>query len=186
MSNVRDNKFLKVNPSVRLTPTIEPVIIALDKCFEKEGMSAVVTSGLRTAEDQMRIIRDYLTMKQMQVTYPEAMSGTVSEMFTWQGQQVYRWQPGWSALLNSGIIINPPLKSVCLMNYINAAGVNRKGASFNPSNHIPGNAFDIGGGKNGLNDEIALVLKYKSEIPGLVDYVTERNQNCLHINCKKV
>lgn len=186
MGNVRDNKFLKVNPSVILTPVIEPVIAALESCFEAEGLVAVVTSGLRTPEDQLIVIQNFLRMKRLDVNYPEAMSGKIDTRFTWEGQEVYSWQPGWSALLNSGIIVNPPIAAICLLNYINAAGINRKGQSIPASNHIPGHAFDIGGGKNGLNDEVAVVLKYKDKIPGIVDYVIERNNNCLHLNCKIV
>lgn len=182
--SARNNKYLKVNPSVVLTPIIEPVIIELNNHFELEGVTSVVTSGLRTAEDQLRIIRDYLKQKQLNVKYPEAMSGAAEEKFVWENQEVYKWQPGWSALLNAGIIINPPVRAICLMNYINAQGINRKGQYINPSPHFNGTAFDIGGGQNGLNDELAVVLKAKGKIKGLVGYVIERNNNCLHIDCK--
>jgi len=182
----KDNKFLKVNPSVKLTPVIEPVIIALDGWYEKEGLTGVVTSGFRSEDDQLNLIRKFLKEYGLNIKYSDAMVGGISEMFVWEGQSVYKWQPGWSALLNKGIIVNPPIRAICLMNYINSAGVNRRGQIIEGSNHTPGNAFDMGGGSNGLNDEIALIIKAKSSIPGIVDWVIERRQNCLHVNCKKV
>lgn len=184
MISARDNKFLKVLPTVVLTPVIEPVIIALDPYFEKAGLTAVVTSGKRDEEGQLRIIREYLKEKGLQAKYPETMTGDVNSKITWEGQEVYSWQPGWSALLNAGIIINPPIRAICLLNYVNSQGVNRKGQFIEASNHIPGKAFNVGGGTNGLNDEVAVIIEAIKHIPQIVSYVVERNNNALHINCK--
>lgn len=184
--SAKDNKWLILKDGVKLTPVIEPPIIALDEWFKKHNLKAMVYSGLRSEEDQLGVIHEYLINKALQGKYPEAMSNDVNAKFTWEGQEVYKWQPGWSALLNAGIIINPPIKAICLMNYVNSAGINRKGQFIPASNHIPGNAFNIGGGNNGLHDEVAVVVEAMPHIPQIVDYVVERNNNALHINCKIV
>lgn len=182
----RDNKWLVVLPKVKLTPVIEPVIEKLEPFFEKHKVKSCVTSGLRTAEDQLDVIQQYLKQKSLQIKYPEAMEKDVNAKFMWDGQEVYKWQPGWSALLNSGIIINPPIRAICLMNYINSSGINRKGQYIDASNHIPGNAFNIGGGSNGLNDEVAAIIDAIPHIPEIANYVIERANNALHVNCKKL
>lgn len=179
--SARDNKFLIVAANVVLTPVIEPVIIALDPHFERANHKAIVTSGKRNEEDQLRIIRQYLKSKKLDIKYPEAMNGTAHDKLP-DGN--YNWQMGWSALLNASIIINPPLDAVLLMNYFNAKGVNRKGDLFRQTPHATGKPFDIGGGDNGLNDEIAIIEEAKKDIPAIVGWVIERKNNCLHVECK--
>lgn len=179
--SVKDNKFLIVLDHVVLTTTIEPVIIALDKYFEEANLKAFVTSGLRDAEDQLRIIRQYLKSKGLHLKYSNAMIGKATDKLP-NGE--YIWQMGWSALLNAGIIINPPLQAVLLMDYFNAKGINRKGDTFNQTPHATGKPFDIGGGADGLNNEIAVIEKAKKDIPSIVGWVIERNNNCLHVDCK--
>src|SRR3990172_7654302 len=144
------NKFLKIREGVILTEIIAPKIIALDAYFEAENCIGWVTSGLRRPEDQLRIIRQYLTKKGMDKYYPSAMNMGVADKVIQDGVNVYSWQMGWSALLNAGIIINPCMEAVCLMDYI-SGGVNKKGQTFQPSVHFVGKAFDIGGGADGID-----------------------------------
>jgi hypothetical protein len=181
--NAKENKYLKVNSNVVLNPLIEKVVCELDKHFEKANIKAVVTSGVRTPDDQLRIIRQYLVSTKLAVKYPEALTGEVTDKLP-NGD--YNWQMGWSALLNSGFIINPPFKAKLLMNYFNAQGVNRINAEFNQTAHASGVCVDLGGGGNGLNDEIAVVTEAKKEIPEIVSLVIERNNNCLHLNLKSI
>lgn len=181
--NAKDNKFLKVNSNVVLNPLIEKVVVELDKHFDKANIKAVVTSGVRTPDDQLRIIRQYLNSNKLAVKYPEALSGDANDKLP-DGN--YIWQMGWSALLNSGIIINPPFRAILLMNYFNASGKNRKGEYFNQTAHASGVCVDLGGGANGLNDELAVVSEAKAEIPEIIDWVVERNNNCLHLNIKEI
>ena len=187
MNKASENKFLIVGPNAIMTPTIEPIIVALDSFFAEANLKATVTSGLRIPNDQLRIIRDYLKIKKLDVKYPEAMSGNVTDRFNWQGQDVYRWQPGWSALLNAGVIINPAIKSICLLDYVNKMGVNKKGKFIDESIHFSGCAFDIGGGyDHDVSNELAVVNKAMPEIKAIISYVIERENNCLHLNCKKI
>src|SRR5690606_36408757 len=142
-------------------------------------------SGLRTPLKQLQIIQDYLLKLGLAKKYPVAMTCKVNDQMTWEGMTVFKWQPGWSRLLNEGIIINPPFRAKCLMDYIRN-GVNKKGYWINPSPHFKGVSFDVGGGDNGINDELQLIEPQMGVIPGLVNMVIERNNNCLHLDCVKV
>lgn len=178
----KENKFLIVGPNVVTNELIEKVLVKLEPHFEKANHKATATSGVRTAEDQLRIIRSYLKQKGLDKKYPEAMIGKVTDVLP-DGH--YYWQMGWSALLNCGIIINPPLKAILLMDYI-VAGVNKKGKEYNQTMHANGLCLDIGGGADGLTNELEVIKSASMEIPEIVSWVVERNNNCLHLNLKKV
>lgn len=184
--NARDNQYLIVKSGVILTSIIEPVIVALDDYFEAANFTAIVTSGLRTAEDQLRIIRQYLKAKKLDVKYIEAMTCGVNDKLP-DGN--YKWQMGWSALLNAKIIINPPKSAILLMDYVGMTKKNRKGDVFPPTAHINGTCVDIGGGLDyNIANELVIINKALSEkkIGGMVSVVAERNNNCVHINCRKI
>lgn len=192
MKTAFENRFLKVNKSVILTTTIEPVIIALESYFEAEGKVANVTSGLRDPASQLSIIRGYLAKKGMDKKYPEAITCGLNDKKQFGTKIVYAWQMGWSALLNVGIIINPPIDAECLMDYIGSDGKNRKGTIIKASSHFLGTEFDIGGGTDGIDgssvSEMKIVQKALADkkIKGLVSIVLERNNNCVHCSCVKV
>jgi hypothetical protein len=177
-----DNKFLLLGDKAIMTPVIEAVVVALDPYFEEANLKATVTSGLRVPIDQLRIVRDYLKKKGLDKKYPEAMTCSVDEK---NSEGNYKWQMAWSNLLSAGIIINPPVRAVCLMDYVNKAGVNRKGQYIEASNHFSGNAVNIGGGGNGVSDELAVIEKAKPHIPQIVSIVVERENNAIHLNCKQ-
>lgn len=182
MSTTTENKFLTVWSRVVLDPFLEGVIVKLEPHFSKANHRAVITSGIRTAEDQLRIIRDFLKQKELDKSYPEAMMGNVGNKLT-NGQ--YAWQMAWSALLHAGIIINPPYKAVLLMDYI-SGGVNKKGKEFNQTQHANGLCLDIGGGSDGLTNEVEIIKSASMEIPEIVNWVIEHNNNCLHLNLKHI
>lgn len=177
------SKFLVVPASVVLTPVIAPVIEALDKYFEEANLKAVVTSGLRNSQDQLRIIRQYLVSKGLSEKYPEAMSCELQDKGP-DGH--FKWQMAWSNLLNIGVIINPPVQARVLMDYVKA-GRNLKGSNIPASSHFRGTAFDIGGSHNSIQDEAAVVARAHADgIPGLVSYLPERENNAIHCNCKPI
>lgn len=187
-----ENKFLKVNEGVVLTPIIEPVIIALDKEFEAAGQVAYVSSGLRNPLSQLNTIRKYLRVKGLDKKYPIAMSCMVDERIDYAGRNMYAWQPAWSKLLNLGVIINPPMRAEVLFDYYHPKdpNTNRKGRMINGSPHFNGTAFDIGG-KLGedvtIQDELPVVEKaFKKGIPGMKGYLPEHSNNCIHIDCVKI
>lgn len=177
-----NNRFLIVQKTVVLTPVIEPVIIALDAYFERDNLQALVTSGLRDAEDQLRVIRTYLVKKGLSEKYPEAMGGDARTIVAGK----YTWQRGWSALLNVGVIINPPLAAKCLMD-TTFDSRNRKDQLIQQTPHAKGTAFNIGGGGNGVADEAAVIQKAVADkLPGLVSFLVERENNAVHCNCKPI
>ena len=137
------NKNLIVRPTVTLTEIIDPVIAALDPFFE--GRHAYVTSGLRTKDDQLAIIKTYAALKGVAKEFPSISTATLDGKTMFEGHAVFAWQPAWSRLLNRGVIINPPIAAAPLFDYIRG-GVNKKGVIIMPSPHMRGTAFDIGGG----------------------------------------
>lgn len=185
---VTANKFLRVRLGVRLTSIIEPVIVRLEPFFAEANCMAMVTSGLRLPEEQLSIIRQYLMLKKLSNQYIDAINREINDKIEWQGQQVYAWQLGWSALLNNGVIINPPMAAVCLMDYIGKDGKNRKGKIIQPSSHFTGRPFDIGGGPDGIagsvTNELAVMQKaIRVGVKGLVSFLPERENNAIHCNC---
>lgn len=185
-----ENRFLKVSKKVILTNIIEPVIMQLDKYFEKEGKIAYVTSGLRDSASQLSIIRGYLAKTGLDKTYPDAITCQLNDKKQFETKIVYAWQPGWSALLNKGIIINPPIAAECLMDYFRD-GKNKKWQTINPSPHFKGTAFDIGGNVDGIDGNVVSELKIiqkaiTDKMPGLKGFLPERNNNCVHCDCEKI
>lgn len=167
-----------------MTPIIEPVIYLLDPYFEKANLKALVTSGLRDAYKQLEVIRQYLKMKGLHTKYPAAMICKPQE--TLPGGE-YIWQMAWSNLLNVGVIINPPLQAICLMDSKRPNGTNRKGTLINQTPHARGTAFNIGGGANGIVDEMAVLQKaLNDKLPGLAGFLAERENNALHCDCYKI
>jgi hypothetical protein len=132
-----------------------------------------VTSGVRTSEDQLRIIRQYLKSKGLADNYPEAMTALVDDRT--DDDEHFVWQKAWSHLLSVGVIINPPLPAVALMDYIRN-GVNKKGQLIGMSPHTRGTAFDL----KGIESlKIVQALKLKGKIRG---YLVERENNAIHVD----
>lgn len=163
------NRYLIVSPSVKLNERLDQVLYDID-CDFREAPERV-TSGVRDSDDQLRIIRSYLRAKGLDDNYPEAMVCDVADRV--RDDTEFAWQRAWSKLLNIGVIINPPLPAVVLMDYIRS-GVNKKGMVIGMSPHIRGTAFDLAG-----LDSLRIVqgLKLKGKIKS---YLIERENNCIH------
>lgn len=180
--DVFKNEWLIVRRGVRLTPIIEPVILALDAYFKEANLKATVTSGERTSGDQLRIVKNY-SKKFVKDEFPEVYDCDVMDKFMIGEVQVFKWQRAWSRLLNKGIIVNPPLPARCLFDYIRN-GVNKKGQEIGASPHFYGRAFDIGGGlDHDPTNELEVIKKAMGKVKGLKGYLLERKNNCLHIDC---
>ncbi len=177
------NKWLIVRPGVTLTDTIDPVIAALDPYFE--GRHAYVTSGLRTKESQLEVIRQYAKLKGVAKEFPTILTATVDAKAMFDGRSVFAWQTAWSRLLEKGVLVNPPVAASPLFDYVRG-GVNKKGAIIMPSPHIRGTAFDIGGGADGIEDERAIIALAVGHVPGLLRVTPERENDAIHIDCGKV
>ena len=178
---------LIIKPTVILTPTISPVIAALNSFFVKFNKDAYVTSGLRDADIQLSIIQHYLIVNKLDLEYPDAMLRQIDAKMLFEGKDVYCWQPAWSKLLNLGVIINPPRDAECLMSYIRS-GVEKKGQIIQTSPHMRGTAFDIGGGEDkSTSDELLVVhFAFTQGILGFINYLVEPRNNAIHCDCRKV
>jgi hypothetical protein len=175
-----NNKFLIVDKGVEINDELDEVIVSLDPEFEAAGLMATVTSGIRTPDEQLDIIKDYCRRKNIQDVF--IASAELSKKVQFNGEEIYSWQPAWSKLLEAGILINPPLRAKCLVDYINAAGINRKGVYFNQTIHASKKAFDIGGAGNGVADEAKVMQKAiaSKKFPKIKGITIERNNNCVH------
>lgn len=180
------NKFLRVKKGVILTPRIDVVIYSLEAYFKAVNLVSYVTSGLRDAAGQLRIIRTALINKNLASEYQDVFEEDIHTKIIYNNEEVYSWQPGWSKLLNVGYIVNPPLPAKVLMDYFRpGSSENKKGKIIDESPHADGGAFDIGGGVNGVIDEVKVVqTAIKQGMPGIKSYLIERNNNCLHIDCE--
>lgn len=154
---------------VILNDELDNLLSSIDKYWTPN--SEIVTSGIRVPEDSLRIIRTYLVAEKLNKQYPEAMLCKVED----KKGGYYSWQDGWSALLNKGVIINPPLPAKCLMDYFRD-GVNKKGQIIGQSPHVKKKAFDLSG-----LDSLPIIQKLLKEkiIKG---YLLERKNNCLHVD----
>jgi hypothetical protein len=178
------NKWLLARPGVVLTEHIEPVIVALDVYFEAAGHKSYVTSGLRTPADQLRIIQNALVNHRLGDEYESAFQD-IGKKMQFEGKEVYVWQPGWSKLLNLGFIVNPPYDAEVLFDYVRPGSTeNKKGKMIYQSPHTRGMAFDIGGGPDGLDNELNIIKLAMGKIKALRGYLLERNNNCLHVDVR--
>jgi hypothetical protein len=162
------NRYLRVPTSVVLNAALDKVLYEIDCDFRESPET--VTSAVRIPEDQLRIIRKYLRTKGLDDNYPEALACTIHDK---DAAGNYVWQKAWSHLLNIGVIINPPLAAVALMDYWRN-GVNKRGQLIGQSPHTRGTAFDLSG-----LDSLTVVqsLKLKGKIKG---YLVERENSCIH------
>lgn len=184
-----NNKYLKVNKGVVLTPTTDASIAEVDQYFK--DCPSFVTSALRDANDQLRVMRNYLVNKGLDKKYPNTMTCKVDDMYydAGLGKHLYVWQYAWSNLLNLRVIINPPLAAQVLMDYFGPQGTskNLKGITINQTAHALGKAYNIGGGSNGPQDEYNCIMAaQKAGCKTIVSFLLERENNALHVNCQKI
>jgi len=191
--NPEENKWLKLKEGVIRTPSTDVVICKLDPFFGEKNHKAFVTSIKREPTDQLRIIKNYILQKHLDKDYPEILTCNLNDMTTYECKSVYKWQLGWSKLLNIGIVINPPYEAEVLLDYFKSVAgtldkVNKKGSIIKPSTHFLGIAVDIGGGSNNVDDEVKIIseaMKRDKKL-GIINVVIERDNNCCHLNCWKI
>lgn len=168
-----------IRPGVRTTDVIMQVIEDLDP-FTGD-LILDITSGVRTPDEQLSIIGKYAAVQG--VSFPEYEAGNLYEkvLVPYREKDVYRWQRVWSALLNRGIIINPPLAAEVLDDYFRD-GVNRLGQTIPGSPHYGGKAFDISG-RPGLEKIVGVLATAKLAGVGIKGWLVERNNNAVHVDC---
>lgn len=166
-----NNKNLIVPKDIVLNEYLNAALVRMDSYWPPN--SEKVTSGVRTPEDSLRIIRTYLKHEDLARVYPKAMTCPVDGAYTDSGE--WLWQMAWSHLLNKGVIINPPLAAKCLMDYYRN-GKNRKGQIIGQSPHVKGTAIDL----SGIDSEV--IVKRLVEDKIIRGYLVERKNNCIHLD----
>lgn len=178
-------KWLTFDNGVKKTPAIARSADLLDSYFENEP--SIITSGLRTATDQIRIIREKAIRHKIENEFPEftSMQNEAPDKISDDG--LYWWQRTWSKLLSLGDIVNPPIAAKCLFDYINPkTKENKKGQTIQMSMHQRGLAFDIGGG-NDLNNKILRVKKAIEERSCFITgFLEEKVNNACHIDVLQI
>jgi hypothetical protein len=187
------NKWLLVSEGVILQPLIERVICLLDPWFEKHGVKSFVTSGYRSAESQLRIIKGQAIKRGIQKHRPEIASADLYSMIDYEGSPVPVWAPSWNELLTLGFLVNPPIKTKTLMPYFHPAlkVTIPKGTEINLSTHQMGRAFDVGGSGGAdktLKDELISIqdAMQSKTIPEIKSITPENINNAVHVTCQDV
>ncbi len=177
-----DNNYLTVNSSVRLTSIIAKAIKGLDSYFGEKNLYAVVTSGFRDKHRQLIVINNYLKREKLNGTYSDSFTSDVDDK---NSDGTYRWQLGWSALMNRGYIVNPPIGSKLLLDSTRNGKPHKPAGTFiNTTPHSSGRSFDISGAS--LDAIASAIEKAKSEGKlGIVSYVVERENNAVHVDCSE-
>lgn len=193
MTETLKTTSLLVRPWVELTPSIVPVILQLDAWFDAVQLTCWVTSGKRDTAVQLGIIRQAAIDRGLANEFPFVRGMKLEDRTAFQGSVVPTWLPIWGQLLTIGFLVNPPESARVPFDYVHPKSHRRivAGTLIQPSAHLRGMAFDIGG-KGGMIDTVvdeeAVVNRAFSsgEIPSLLSYTVEHENNAVHCDCKEV
>lgn len=154
--------FIAIRSGVKLTPETEKAVRALDGHFRRANLQVTLTSGYRSPEDQLRIIRDQAIKRGINRQYPSIETATVDNVESWLG--------AWDELLNRhGYIVNPPRD----------ASSRITGKRYQPSPHTRGVAFDLSG--SDLDRIAAVVRDYCRQGGPISQILIERTNNAVHV-----
>lgn len=181
-----ENKWLKVLENVVLTPTLEECICLLDPWFEKHELEAWVTSGVRTYDHQLKVIRERAIACGLGKEHPDLDHVDLNVPIMFDGKLIPTWQLIWSECLTRGQMVNPPTPTACLFPYTKPNGDKRAAGNVIPTSpHQRERAFDIGGGKS--LDSVAIVVSeafISKTISNMSGYLKEPAQNCMHVDVR--
>lgn len=174
--------------------------------FFTAGYTVTATRGHSDPVEQLRVIEKYARADGV-LLKPFAADNVYDKVFDAdEGEEIYLWQPAWSALLNlyhetrgeKGKKINPPLLAKCLRDYVNSAGVNQRGKLIAPSPHIAGGRsgtwpIDFSGnilladGSRMTSLDIVADIMHEAQLSGvaIANITKEVGNNCVHIDLKK-
>jgi hypothetical protein len=155
-------------PTVQLTRDLAVFAKSLSQYFAQNHMQAMITSGVRTGDRQLEIIKDRIQQYGMAADFPGIRSATVRDKNI--------WEPAWEWLKARHVPVNPPT------DYIDEEG-NKIGGSL----HLKGLAVDlVSNNLDALKSAIASFTESKAakssplQITGLV-----RERDCVHISLSK-
>lgn len=183
-------KWLSFQEDVKKTPAIVRSVELLDPYFE--GEPSIVTSGLRSVQDQMGLIIQKAKRHRLEnefKEFQEHLQDPPERALFVDGmpQAIFWWQRTWSKLLSIGDIVNPPIAAACLFDYFRPESQeNKKGQIIGVSPHSRGLAFDIGGGSN-LPEKSKRVRKAKQEGNCFIkDFLVEYVNNACHVDTVQI
>ncbi len=154
-----------VRPGVELTDELSGFANNLSTYFSARHLQATITSGLRSGDHQLEIIKDKIAGAHMTHAFPNLETATVAD--------VNSWTPAWQWLKSRRIPVNPPA------NFINGEG-NEIGASL----HTKGLALDLIGSNLNLNALAQAIVRYANSPlamgPLRITSLT-RERDCVHV-----
>jgi uncharacterized protein YcbK (DUF882 family) len=141
------------------------VLGALEPYMRRAGLRVSVTSGYRTPQHQLDIIRRAAMARGLQRKYPSIVNATVED--------VESWRDAWDELLHRHkFAVNPPVRVRSRI----------RGISYNPSPHTRGKAFDLAGAP--LDQIAAAVQRYQRDGGPIGQIKVERVNNAVHIGLR--
>jgi hypothetical protein len=154
---------IAVRPGVVLTNDLSDFANNLSSFFSAHHLQATITSGVRSGDHQLDIIKEKIARAHMLRAFPNLENATVAD--------VNIWTPAWQWLKSRRIPVNPPA------NFINGEG-NEIGASL----HTKGLAIDlIGGNLDALTRAIVRYANSPLSLGPLRITSLTRERDCVHV-----
>lgn len=155
-------------PTVQLTGELAGFARTLSQYFSQNHMQAMITSGVRTGDRQLEIIKDRIQACGMTSEFPGIRTATVRDKNI--------WEPAWEWLKARHVPVNPPA------DYVDDDG-NKVGGSL----HLKGLAVDlVSDNLDALKSALELFVDSKAakssplQVIGLV-----RERDCVHVSLAK-
>jgi peptidoglycan hydrolase-like protein with peptidoglycan-binding domain len=154
--------FITIESDVIMNPELDRVVRELEAYFRNANLKVTLTSAIRTAEEQLRIIKNAAIKYGLDQKYPSINTATVND--------VQSWVKTWDELLQvKTYIVMPPKPVTSIIT----------GKRYDISPHMKGQAFDLSGADL---DRIASVAQtYCQQGGALSQILVERTNNAVHI-----
>ena len=158
--------FITISSGVQMSPAIENAVRGLDEHFKRANLRVTLTSGVRSAEKQLSLIREQAIKRGIDKKHPSIRTATVDNISSWQG--------AWEELLHvHDYTVNPPKEVRSRVN----------GHLYSISPHMAGTAMDFSGADL---DRIANVVKGYCAAGGVVSQIlVERTNNAVHVGLSR-
>jgi peptidoglycan hydrolase-like protein with peptidoglycan-binding domain len=158
--------YISISSGVQLSPAIETALRGLDEHFKRANLRVTLTSGVRSTEKQLSIIREQAIKRGIDKKYPSIRTATVDNISSWQG--------AWEELLHvHKYIVNPPKQVESRID----------GHVYPISPHMAGTAMDFSGADL---DRIASAVKSYCSAGGVVSQILiERTNGAVHVGVSR-
>ena len=157
------NGGLSTRPGVMLTPELANFASGLSTYCTEHHLNILITSGVRSSEGQLDIIKQKIIGAHMTGAFPGLMDATVADRAI--------WTPAWEWLKRQRIPVNPP-----------ADCIKHDGTEAGASLHVKGLALDvIGGNLDALTHALVKFASSPEAQGGLRMTSLTRERDCVHI-----